>query len=332
MPDNPPITPQEQGALVRYSAITYLTQCLEEGLTLADALKQAATKPWPSDHGRCYAARTLEDWWYTYQKDGFTALTQDPRQDSGQRHTLTLQQQEWLITQRETFPNIPIKVAYQRWLTQEIGRDLPSLTTIYRFLKRIELTPRKDALDESPGPKKAFEAPYPNDLWMADFSPGPKLITPHGKHLTTHLSVIIDDHSRLLPYAAYYPKENTETFHHTLKEAIQRRGLPHKLYVDNSAPYISKHTHIVCANLGIRLLHHKPYRAWSKGKVERVIHTIQLGFETTLSLPEEQVYTLEALTPNSPTGSKPPTTHALTAAPAPAHKPASRTTPNTSGN
>ena len=68
MPDNPPITPQEQGALVRYSTIKYLTECLEEGLTLADALKRAATKPWPSDHGRCYAARTLEDWWYTYQK------------------------------------------------------------------------------------------------------------------------------------------------------------------------------------------------------------------------------------------------------------------------
>ena len=101
--------------------------------------------------------------------------------------------------------------------------------------------------------------------------------------------------SRTSPNAAYYSRESTETFHHTLKEAVLRRGLPHKLYVDNGAPFISKHTHIVCANLGIRLLHHKPYRAWSKGKVERVIHTIQLGFETTLSLPEEQVYTLESL-------------------------------------
>ena len=295
MPDNPPITPQEQGALVRYSAITYLTECLEEGLTLADALKRAATKPWPSDHGRCYAERTLEDWWYTYQKDGFTALTQDPRQDLGQSRALTLQQQEWLIAQRESYPDIPIKVAYERWRKQAEGHQLPSLTTIYRFLRNVGLTLRQSLAHDDMAPKKAFEAPFPNDLWMADFSPGPKLIDPKGKPLTTHLAVIIDDHSRLLPYAAYYPKENTETFHHTLKEAVLRRGLPHKLYVDNGAPFISKHTHIVCANLGIRLLHHKPYRAWSKGKVERVIHTIQLGFETTLSLPEEQVHTLDAL-------------------------------------
>ena len=295
MPDKHPITSQEQSALVRYSAITYLTQCLEEGLTLADALRRAATKPWPSDHGRCYATRTLEDWWYTYQKNGFTGLTQDSRQDFGQRRTLTPEQQEWLITQRETYPGIPIKVAYQRWLKQDQGRDLPSLTTIYRFLKKIGLTLRESSTQVGTGPKKAFEAPFPNDLWMADFSPGPKLIGLDGNHLTTHLAVIIDDHSRLIPYAAYYPKENTETFHHTLKEAVLRRGLPHKLYVDNGAPFISKHTHIVCSNLGIRLLHHKPYHAWSKGKVERVIHTVQLGFETTLSLPEEQVHTLEAL-------------------------------------
>mgnify|MGYP003628029248 CR=1 FL=1 len=295
MPDEHPITPQEQSALVRYSAITYLTECLEEGLTLADALRRASSKSWPNDHGRCYAVRTLEDWWYTYQKDGFTGLTPEARQDFGQRHTLTPQQQEWLTTQRETYPDIPIKVAYQRWRKQDQGHNLPSLTTIYRFLKKIGLTPPESTTHDSIGPKKAFEAPFPNDLWMADFSPGPKLIQPDGKHLTTHLAVIIDDHSRLLPYAAYYLRECTETFHHTLKEAVLRRGLPHKLYVDNGAPFISKHTHIVCANLGIRLLHHKPYRAWSKGKVERVIHTIQLGFETTLSLPEEQVHTLDAL-------------------------------------
>ncbi len=34
----------------------------------------------------------------------------------------------------------------------------------------------------------------------------------------------------------------------------------------------------------MRLLHAKPYHAWSKGKVERVIQTIQKGFEATLSI------------------------------------------------
>lgn len=289
------ITSQEQGALVRYRAITFLTELLEEGLPLAEALRQAAARPWPSDHGRCYSARTLEDWWYAYQKGGFAALTREARQDVGQLHALSTEQQQWLVTERELHPDIPVKVAYEHWKEQEQGRDLPSLSTVYRFLRKVGLLEPEHTDVDGNGPSKAFEAPFPNDLWMADFSPGPKLITPDGASLSTHLSVIIDDHSRLLPYAAYYRQENTESFHHTLKEAVLRRGVPLKLYTDNGAAFISTHTHIVCANLGIRLLHHKPYRAWSKGKVERVIHTIQLGFETTLSLPEEQVYSLEAL-------------------------------------
>jgi putative transposase len=51
----------------------------------------------------------------------------------------------------------------------------------------------------------------------------------------------------------------------------------------------------VCANLGIRLLHAKPYHAWSKGKVERVFLTLQQGFESMLRLPGMGVGSLREL-------------------------------------
>jgi putative transposase len=54
-------------------------------------------------------------------------------------------------------------------------------------------------------------------------------------------------------------------------------------------------TKIVCANLGVRLLHAKPYHAWSKGKVERLIRTIQGDFEATLSLEGGAVHGLAEL-------------------------------------
>jgi transposase InsO family protein len=82
-----------------------------------------------------------------------------------------------------------------------------------------------------------------------------------------------------LAKGAYYERADTQTFHQTLKEAIRRRGLPAKLYTDQGAAFTSDHTRIICANLGIRLLHAKPYHAWSKGKVERLFRTIQQGFE-----------------------------------------------------
>src|ERR1039458_1968458 len=75
------------------------------------------------------------------------------------------------------------------------------------------------------GATKAFEAPHVNDLWMVDFSPGPTLSV-NGKTLSTQLCVLVDDHSRLIPFAAYYPQANTEAFHHAFKEALLQRAQP----------------------------------------------------------------------------------------------------------
>jgi transposase InsO family protein len=129
---------------------------------------------------------------------------------------------------------------------------------------------------------------------MTDFSPGPKLNL-QGKAITTQLCLILDDHSRLITFGAYYRAADTSAFHHSLKEAVERRGIPYKLYTDLGRPFTNKHTQIVCANLGIRLLHAKPYAAWSKGKIERCFHSLQQGFETTLKLPENRVESLEEL-------------------------------------
>jgi hypothetical protein len=82
---------------------------------------------------------------------------------------------------------------------------------------------------------------------------------------------------------------------HCLKEAVLRRGLPLKLYTDQGRPFVNHHARTVCANLGIRLLHARPYHAWSKGKVERLIRTIQGDFEATLRLEGGPVHSLAEL-------------------------------------
>jgi len=134
------------------------------------------------------------------------------------------------------------------------------------------------------------------NLWMVDFSPGPFLSSGSAaKAIATSLCVILDDHSRLIPYGAYYRRADTQAFHQTLKEALRRRGVPTKLYTDQGAPFTCDHTRVVCANLGIRLLHAKPYHAWSKGKCERVLFTIQQDFEAALRLPGQAASTLEEL-------------------------------------
>lgn len=280
-------------ALTRFRALNFVEDQLRCGHRLSQALRAASLQPWPDENGDYYAGRTLEDWWYAYKKNGFDALVPAVRRDQGQNRVLDPDTATWITQQVTQNPNIPVKVLYSHW--REQGKPLPSVSVIYRYLRRqgLDRTSLRAGRLES-GPTKAFEAPHVNDLWMVDFSPGPTLRI-NDKGAPTHLCALIDDHSRLLPFAAYYRHADTEAFHHALKEAVLRRGLPRKLYTDQGQPFINAHTRIVCAQLGIRLLHCKPYHSWSKGKIERVIFSIQQGFESTLRLEGHQAQDLEEL-------------------------------------
>ncbi len=281
-------------ALTRFKAVNSIEEQVRNGSELAQALREASVCLWPDETGRCYAVRTLEDWWYAYQKDGFAALQPQRRRDHGSFRAIDADTGRWLIEQVCRYPELPVKVLHGHW--EQEGKTLPPLRSIYRYLKRHgydRKTLQAGRLDT--GPTKAFSVPHVNDLWMVDFSPGPRLRTHDGRALSTHLCILVDDCSRLIPFAGYYPRANTEAFLDTLKEAVIRRGVPLKLYTDQGKPFVNQHAHIVCANLGIRLLHAKPYHAWSKGKCERLILTIQRGFESTLHIEGNQAHSLDEL-------------------------------------
>jgi len=58
---------------------------------------------------------------------------------------------------------------------------------------------------------------------------------------TTWLRVILDDHSRLIIFAAYYTNGDTAAFLDCLKQAVLRRGLPLKLSTDQGNPIVNHH-------------------------------------------------------------------------------------------
>lgn len=294
-PSDQPHDP-DRGALLRLRIINWIEERVEHGgCPLAQALREASSRPWPdADSGQCYAVRTLEDWWYAYRKDGFTALCPQPRSDAGRSRSIDEAAGLRLIELVQKYPEMPLKVWWRH--AQKEGEALPPLSTAYRYLRKHGYDRKGLARGRTQtGPTKAFEAARVNDLWMTDFSPGPKIRTGEGALLATQLSVIIDDCSRLVTFAFYALKADTATFLHTLKEAVLRRGVPAKLYTDQGKPFVCGHARIVCANLGIRLLHARPYHAWSKGKVERIIRTIQQQFEASLRLEGESAGELDEL-------------------------------------
>lgn len=289
----------EAVALARFSLISRVQELLRQPVPLKVALETVASGPGLELDGssRPVPRRTLEDWWYAYQHGGFAALHPKNRSDQGVARVLTAEQERHIIEQVKAHPAIPVKVLYRQW--RQADPKLPALSAVYRALQRHSLDQRsrrylvRQAIS---GPTKAFEAPWVNELWMADFSPGPFLhLAGQKKAQPTQLCAILDDHSRVVVHAAYYLNTDTRSFHQSFKQALLRRGLPRKLYTDQGGPFTNDHTRLICANLGIRLLHAKPYHAWSKGKIERLFLTIQKDFEASLRLPGQAPATLEEL-------------------------------------
>ena len=103
------------------------------------------------------------------------------------------------------------------------------------------------------------------------------------------------DHAdtRVIPFAAFAHSENTTTFLPVFKQAIARRGLPARLFVDNGANFRSQQLALVCAKLSIALIHARPYQPAGKGKIERWFRTLRAAWLSRLD--DEATASLEAL-------------------------------------
>jgi len=147
-------------------------------------------------------------------------------------------------------------------------------STVYRFLHQENLMTMAGG---KPQDRRKFEAELPNDLWQSDVMHGPK-VDVDGKMRKSYLIAIIDDHSRLIIYAGFYLSETLASYLDVFENALARRGLPRKLYVDNGAAFRSNHLEYITASLGISLIHSKPYTPQGKGKIERWFKTVRTRF------------------------------------------------------
>jgi putative transposase len=69
-----------------------------------------------------------------------------------------------------------------------------------------------------------------------------------------------------------------------LKQAILKRGLPHKLIIDNGPAYRAESLQTICALLEIRLIYCRPYEPEGKGKLERFHRTFRDQFLNEIDL------------------------------------------------
>jgi transposase InsO family protein len=220
---------------------------------------------------------TLEKWINDYKKAGYRleGLYPQTRKDKGQPRALSSSLRLAIKELKKECPDLKVPALITCLRHKKlIGADERiNSSTLYRYLHSEELTKtNEDAVD-----KRHFEASHPNEIWQSDVMHGP-YVRADNKFRKSYLIAIIDDHSRFIVHAQFYLNETRENFLDCLRQAILKRGLPQKLYIDNGSCFKALHLEQVAAQLGIAIKHSRPYIPQGRGKIERWFKYVRDSF------------------------------------------------------
>jgi transposase InsO family protein len=274
---------REEG-LRRYQIIAPL---LEEGL--AECEKRQIR--WLIRDREGVSARTLRRYVATFKQHGFDGLLPRERKDKGSSRAIP---EEALKLATELRQELPARSAerIQRLLTSEGYKVARS--TLERQLRKLGFSGRQIRAEQKSVASRRFNRVGRNTLWQSDLKYGPylpDLQNPTHK-IKTYLVAIIDDATRLVVHAEFYPNQKLPVLEDALRKAITRCGCPENLYVDNGKIFISQWLRLACAKLSIRHLNTKIFSPEQKGKIEKFNQTVD-EFIREASLEKPQ--TLERL-------------------------------------
>ena len=269
---------EDEIALFRYGLIADLLHLKPEERLLSARLRERAEREYtiPGRKSRRIAVETLRDWLQAYRRGGFEALRPKPRSDRGTLRGVEQATADLLCSIKEQQPDLTVAMVIERARAQGLASDTPlAPSTVHRLLSRQGLMQRK-AERGTLNDRRRFAFEHPNQLWMSDVMHGPAVITDGRRKHRTYLVAFLDDATRVVPFAAFALSENVAAFLPVFEQAIRRRGIPERLYVDNGSAYRSHHLALVCAKLGVSLIHARPYQPQGKGKMERWFRTVRM--------------------------------------------------------
>lgn len=223
-----------------------------------------------------YSRETLDRWIRAWHRHGFDGLKPRERAAGPVTPAQTLALAETLKRER------PHRTAAQvrRIMAETLG-DAPSESTLLRHFRTLDIPTGTAAAATG-----RFEAARPNEIWVGDGLHGPRI---GGRK--TYLFAFVDDHSRLVTAARWAFAEDAVRLSAALRPALQTHGIPEAVYVDNGSAFVDSSLARVCAKLGMKLIHSKPYRPQGRGKIERFFNTVTSQFLSEITVIDTPVQT-----------------------------------------
>ncbi len=280
-------------ALFRYQVIAPLVSLSGPRGTLKREIRRLAERS--HEHpmrGRVTLSfPTIEEWLYLYRRSGLEGLVPTSRRDRGKSRAIDEERSERIEALVDGRPDLDGRAILAELKTDLAdGETLPSLSSLYRFLRARGLDGRRSAARRD---HRAYAFELAGDCWQGDVMYGPALGAKDGTRRKTYLIAIIDDATRLIAHAEFYLEQHLRSLKDTLKQALQKRGVPRRFYFDNGMIFRSRMLLGVCARLGIELIHSRPFKPQGRAKIERWFLSVRRAFLCRVDL--QRVEDLAAL-------------------------------------
>lgn len=247
--------------------VQLLSPLLAEGLDVAKT--QEIKKQICEQHG--VSERTLRRYLAEYRQNGFTGLKP---QGKGRPQTEAIPPHlvEQAILLRREIPSRSVAQIIQilEWEGKAQPGEIKRSTLQDRLAARGYSSRHMRMYTDSGVAARRFQHRHRNQLVHSDIKYGPYLpIGPGGTKKQVFLVTFIDDATRFVLHAAFYPTLDQVIVEDCFRSAIQKYGVPESVYFDNGKQYRTKWMTRTCSKLGIRLLYAKPYSPEATGKVEK---------------------------------------------------------------
>jgi transposase InsO family protein len=219
------------------------------------------------------SVRTVERYLESYRKEGYKGLYPMKREKRAKNGAITDEIINMAVMLRREVPSRSIETII-RILEMEEVVDEGELkrTTLQENLAKLGYSARQMKMySNSPGvATRRFNKKRRMHLIHSDIKYGPFLpIGPNGKKRQVYLVTMLDDATRFILHAQFYPTLDQTIVQDCLRMAILKFGLMEAVFFDNGTQYRTKWMRRACGKLGIRLLFAAPYSPEATGKPEK---------------------------------------------------------------
>jgi transposase InsO family protein len=217
--------------------------------------------------------RSVERYLESYRKGGYKGLYPVKRSKPAKSGAITDDIIDMAVMLRREVPMRSIETIIRILEMEEVVAEgeLKRTTLQENLAKRGYSARQMKMYAKSPGKAaRRFAKKRRMHLVHSDIKYGPYLpIGPNGKKQQVYLVTMLDDATRFILHAQFYPVLDQTIVQESLRMAILKYGLMESVFFDNGVQYRTKWMKRACGKLGIRLLYARPYSPESTGKPEK---------------------------------------------------------------